>query len=158
MGNPELSLKARRLLRVMNRKKTDVSTRDLTRETGLPNYDVGHHMGRLGKEGFVEHTGEKNVGAPNDAKVYAITDAGERHAEQVLGELKEEAEVEGIDNSAVVELRENVSSLQSGMESAVDRVNDLEQATEAHDEKMDTIDMRLDAHKRKIEEILEVLD
>lgn len=132
MGKPELSLKARRLLRIMNRKKADVSTHDLTRETGLPNYDVGHHMGRLDKEGFVEHTGEKNVGAPNDAKVYAITDAGERHAEQVLGELKEEAEVEGIDNSAVVELREEVEELKRRDEVRLDQIDELEEQVEKH--------------------------
>lgn len=150
MGKSELALKARRLLRIMNRMKDDVTTRDLTQESNLPNYDVGHHMSRLIEAGLVEHTGWKDVDAPNDAKVYAITDAGEKHADEVLGELKQAANVEGVDNAAVHELREEVSQLWRAVENVNDRLDEAEVGMESVEE----IENRLDAHQKAIKKLM----
>lgn len=155
MGKSELSLKARRLLRIMNRMKNDVTTRDLTRETGLPNYDVGHHMGRLDREGFVECTGEKDVGAPNDAKVYAITESGEYHAEEVLAEIKETATVEGVDNQAVHELREEVGQLWEANDTTLDKLDSANERIEGLDDQIRSVKNSLELHRNVIKNLKE---
>lgn len=126
MGEPDLSRKSRKLLRIINRKSPRVSTKDMTQETGYPNYTVRDHISPLTDEGFVDHVGEEDVGAPKEAKVYSITDAGKDHAEKVLGELQREAEVEGVDGSEVRELREKVETLERQRDTILDRLDEIE--------------------------------
>lgn len=133
MGEPDLSLKARRLLRIMNRMDRDVTTKDLTRESELKNYTVGDHMGSLIEEGFADHVGWQDVGAPQKAKVYSITEAGQEHAEKVLGELQQEAEVEGVDGSLVRELREKVARLEERDDKRLDQIEELQEQVEKHE-------------------------
>lgn len=138
MQDATLSEKTARLLRIMDRMGPRMNTNELTRESGLTNDLVGYHMGRLIDEGFVEDTEETaDVGAVHEAKIYAITNAGRERTQELLGELQQEAEVEGVDGSEVRELRETVGHMKGQIETLFDRIEELERVVEDHQNVID---------------------
>lgn len=153
MGDKELPLKSRQLLCTMNRREQDVTTKDLIQESDLSNDTVGHHMSRLMEEGFVEKIRVEDVGASHEATVYAITSAGERHADEHLNEVKQAARLEEVDNSTVHELREEVAQLWRALDSTRDRVDELD----GQQERLEDVEERLDSHRDAISNLMERL-
>lgn len=76
--------KLRHILRIM-KDKSVASTKDLTAATGYPNATIYHHSRRMLSEGWIENAGTVDVGAPQPANVYRITDAGREIPTQIDG-------------------------------------------------------------------------
>lgn len=149
MGDEELPLKSRQLLRTMNRREQDVTTKDLIQGSDLSNDTVGSHMSRLMEEGFVEKTRTEDVGTSQEATVYAITSAGERHVD----EGKQTARLENEDNPPVHELREEVAQLWRALDSTRDRIDELD----GQQERLEDVEERLDSHRDAIANLMERL-
>lgn len=147
----DLSVKQRQLLRVISELGGFAHTKDLTGETELSNDLVGYHMRVLIRGGFVERAGTVDVGAPQEAKNYKLTEKG-RGAVSELPEERPQEDLE-IDPSTVAELERTVIKLERQNETLWGRVEDLE------DEKADSKDLeklvkRFEKLKKRLEKIL----
>ncbi|EMA56790.1 hypothetical protein [Halococcus thailandensis] len=99
----------------------------------------------LGDEGLIEVTGKAEVGKPAKARVFGLTNAGEKAFENVVDDV-------GIRASDVRDLRERVDELeaQSGGEQGVesDRIEKLERERAANQERIE----ELEAENKELKE------
>lgn len=147
----DLSVKQRQLLRVISELGGFAHTMDLTSETELSNDLVGYHMRVLIRGEYVERAGTVDVGAPQEAKNYKLTEAGR----DVVSELPEERPQEDleIDPSTVAELERTVIELERQNETLWGRVEELENK-KADSEEYEKLVDRFEKLKKRLEKML----
>lgn len=126
-----LSEKQRQILCVFELGE-ELSTRDITRETGYTNQVVGHHMkNTLVDRGFVENTGtDDSTRYPRSPLLYQLTDWGQ----DVLDVFRQRRAKTEADISRVDELSVSVERLEKENEELRSRLSDTEDQLEKHRE------------------------
>lgn len=101
-----------------------VESSRIRRATGVSNQLLNHHLKRMTEDGYVEMVGTKDVGAPQPANTYQLTEAGEE-----LGEELAERHEERLRALADQEVMERIRTLEG-------RISELESKQERETNKL----------------------
>ena len=141
----------RAILQAIRFHEGEANTSEIREYTGLSRGSFDHHIstllnppehlrtedGWLGDAGLIEVAGHVNTGAPSPARLFALTEAGEKSFEKVVDDV-------GVQASDVRDLRQRVEELERERDAAHEEITDLkeemERVKDAHNDMADFVE------------------